>query len=444
MHTSQAAPTTVRTPSTPAKPPTPSGVFGKYWISEELGRGNSGVVYKGFDPYIERCVAIKVAPLISDTELDRQDFFLEARAAGRLKHFNIVNLFDAGIEGENAYLVMEYVPGETLERFTSGAARLDTFRAAEIIYRCANALDYAHKMDVLHRDIKPANILLSPDGTVKLADFSIAMIGQQLSADEELNPGQVVGSPMYIAPELIAGAAPSPASDIYALGAVLYQLLAQRPLHQATDIRSLFRKVRDEPVRSLRSIRSDVPIALSDLLDRTLAKDPAQRPASGYEFAAALSQIFDRLRFRGSHQPTDGQKRRFSKLRFFDKLTDHEVNTLVEAGSFESYSPGDIILDDKELDTSLLLIVDGQGQIEKNGAVIQTVGQGDCVGEIAFMTGSRRTALVRAHSTVTALRWTQAQVESLDQECKMALCKTLAGIVSYRLTVTTARLSTLV
>ena len=423
----------------------PQGVFGKYWVAEELGRGASGVVYKGFDPYIERNVAIKVAPLVSDTDMSRDDFFLEARAAGKLKHFNIVNLFDAGIEGNDAYLVMEYVPGETLQRYCAqGGTRMDTFRAAEIVYRCANALDYAHKMDVLHRDIKPANILLSPDGTVKLADFSIAVIGKQATVQDDIAARQVVGSPMYIAPELLDGSEPSIASDIYALGAVLFQLLTQRPLFVAQDIRTLFQQVRDVPAPSLRSIRKDVPVALSDLLERTLSKNPADRPASGYAFAAELSRIFDRLRFRASHQPSDGQKRRFSKLRFFDKLTDHEVNALVKAGAYESYAPGDIMLDDKELDTSLLLIVDGQAQIEKNGAVVHHVGQGECVGEIAFMTGSRRTAAVRAHSAVTALRWTQGQVESLDQECKMALCKTLAGIVSYRLTVTTARLSTLV
>lgn len=423
----------------------PKGLFGKYWVSEELGRGTSGVVYKGFDPYIERNVAIKVAPFISDSELTREDFFLEARAAGQLKHFNIVNLFDAGIEGDNAYLVMEYVPGETLERYASTSGpQMQTFRAAELMYRCANALDYAHKMGVLHRDIKPANILLSPDGTVKLADFSIALLGQNAGQSGHDKAHDVVGSPMYIAPELLSGGRPSVASDIYALGAVLYQLLVKHPPYSAPDIKTLLRKIRTEQVTSPRLIRHDLPLALSDLLDRTLSKNPEDRPQSGHAFAAELSGIFDRLRFRAVHKPTEGQKRRFSKLRFFDKLTDAEVDALVDAGNYESFAPGDLMLDDKELDSSLLLILDGQAIIEKNGATVHHARQGDCVGEIAFMTGSRRTATVKAHSAVTALRWTQAQVEALDQECKMALCKTLAGIVSYRLSVTTAKLSALV
>jgi serine/threonine protein kinase len=173
--------------------------LGKYMVVERIDRGSMGTVYLGHDPYIDRPVAIKVAhaeQLADDESGDRyrKMFFNEAHTAGRLTHPNIIGIYDAGVDEESCYIVMEYIKGgQTLKPYTKADALLPIEKVVEIVFKCAKALDYAHKQGVIHRDIKPTNILVTEDMDVKIGDFSIAHITKMDST--ETMPMGLVGSP---------------------------------------------------------------------------------------------------------------------------------------------------------------------------------------------------------------------------------------------------------
>src|SRR3989338_9651227 len=181
--------------------------LGKYEIHKQVGKGSMGLVYEGYDPFTDRKVAVKVA--LSDALKDKESgeryrkmFFNEAHTAGMLRHPNILEILDAGADGDECYIVMELVEGaDTLKSYTSPEHLLPTKQEIEIIFKCAKALDYAHRKGVVHRDIKPTNILVTRDKDIKIGDFSIAHI---ISADTtHTMPMGFVGSPRYMSPEQV-------------------------------------------------------------------------------------------------------------------------------------------------------------------------------------------------------------------------------------------------
>src|ERR1700733_8092318 len=201
--------------------------IGRYEILGELGRGAMGVVYQGRDPQIARLVAIKtIALLTDDAEAEqeyRQRFFLEARAAGRLSHPGIVTIFDVGEEPEShsPFIVMEYVAGQPLSKFISSPSKVPARRALRYAQQLAEALDYAHAQGVVHRDMKPANILIGKDAHAKITDFGIA----KMNVANITHAGHVVGTPAYMSPEQLEGAAVDGRSDLFSLGVILYTML---------------------------------------------------------------------------------------------------------------------------------------------------------------------------------------------------------------------------
>ena len=217
--------------------------LGKYDLIEEIGRGAYGVVHRGRDPFVQRNVAIKIA-IGAAAEKPDDLFFAEARAAGKLSHPYIVSLYDAAKEDGQRYIVMEYLQGNTLRRYCeAGKPAMKVDRVVDVMLKCALALDYMHKNGVLHKDIKPANIMLTPDGTPKLMDFGIA-VGQ---AEAEERKKVVEGSPMFMSPEQLRGQPLTPASDLYALGSVMYHLLTGRSMFAAHEPRELFQQIKATP-----------------------------------------------------------------------------------------------------------------------------------------------------------------------------------------------------
>src|SRR5271169_2562613 len=201
----------------------------RYEVVEELGRGAMGVVYKASDPTIGRLVAIKVLSLEASSETGvpgaQEIFMREARAAGRLSHPGIVTIHDALEDPETKahYIVMEFVPGRTLEDLLLHGPALSAEKALEIVREIAVALDYAHQQRIIHRDLKPANILLTEDGRAKITDFGIAKI---MAREGALRTTSVMGTPAYMSPEQVTGGEIDARSDLFALGILLYLLLA--------------------------------------------------------------------------------------------------------------------------------------------------------------------------------------------------------------------------
>jgi eukaryotic-like serine/threonine-protein kinase len=215
-------------------------------------------------------------------------FMRNATASAALIHPGIVTLYRAGVEGGLGWLAMEPVPGGDLSRYTQPQRLLPEPVVLQVGESLALALTYAHGQGVVHRDLKPANVLVDwPSRTVKLADFGLARLPDALQTDT----GVVLGTPAYMAPEQIAGSLPTPSTDFYALGVLLFQLLAGRLPHLGESMGQLLMQVAREPAPDLRALRPGLPPALADLVARLLAKRPADRWADGAALAQAMRDI---------------------------------------------------------------------------------------------------------------------------------------------------------
>jgi serine/threonine-protein kinase len=261
-----------------------------YRLIRRIGQGAHGAVYLALDPRGALSVALKVIALPSGAPAPaaRDAFLRSAQTARRLTHPGIVALYAAGVEGPLAWLAMEPVPGSDLMRYTRPQRLLPEALVLRLCERIAQALAYAHRQGIVHRDVKPANVLVDwPSDAVKLADFGLAR------ADDGVQTGTgiVPGSPAYMAPEQLAGGVPTPRSDLYALGVMLYQLLTGRLPFEGASMGEWLRQVADQPVPDLRLLRPELPVGLAALCTRLLAKRSAERPADGGAVARELATL---------------------------------------------------------------------------------------------------------------------------------------------------------
>ena len=258
----------------------------QYRVDSLLGEGGMGTVYQATDMLLERPVAMKML----HTHLQSQTTFMErfrneAMVLARLNHPNIATLYNFIQDGTDFFMAMEYVEGESLETIVRRAGGLPTAICAEIIRQALEGLSHAHRKGILHRDIKPANLMLTPDGVVKLMDFGIArVIGEQRITQAN----RVVGTLEYMAPELIKGQEPSIASDMYAMGVLLYELLSGKlPFASRTDYELMQSIIRDKPA-PLRQLNGQIPKELEAIVQKALDKNPAKRFADVRELQRAL------------------------------------------------------------------------------------------------------------------------------------------------------------
>ncbi|MGH8482371.1 MAG: protein kinase domain-containing protein, partial [Nevskiaceae bacterium] len=383
--------------------------IGKYLIRGELGRGAGGAVYRSYDPFVRRDVAVKLARhqgatgTPEDSE-EGQAFFAEARAAGMLQHPNIVSLFDAGVEGDLFYLVMEYVDGATLlAHCQPDGPRLPVERVLEIIFRCAHALDYSHARGILHRDIKPSNIMLTAGGVPKIMDFSIAEINTDTASGFALSQS-LLGSPLYMSPEQVRMEALTPASDLYSLGAVMYQLLTGSPLYRAPDLRQLFEQIQQKPAPRIELSRPDVPRDVCDAVAKLLQKRARDRFHSGKDLAGELARLFDALRVQERQQARRDNSNSLRRLRFFDRFSDSEIEEVLNASTLSHHAAGSVIVQEGEIESSFYIIVVGSAEVRRMGRALHRLEKGDCYGETGFRPNQRSTSSVIADSQVLALK----------------------------------------
>src|SRR5664279_329373 len=261
--------------------------LGKYEVRGELGRGAMGIVYEGYDPLIERVVALKTIraeQLVGDSAPDIiARFRREAQAAGRLSHPNIVSIYDFGEDAGVWYIAMEYIKGRELKEYFEAHERFATADAVRILTQMLSALGYSHKLGVIHRDIKPANIIILADGSVKVADFGIAHI----ESSELTQVGTVLGTPSYMSPEQIQGLPIDGRSDLFSVGVILYQFLTgERPFSGSSTI--TMRKVLEENPLPPSRFNVQLPGAMDAVVRKALEKRADDRYQTADEFAAAL------------------------------------------------------------------------------------------------------------------------------------------------------------
>ncbi len=424
--------------------------IGKYEITGLAGEGNMGIVYIAHDPFEDREVAVKVCRIPDDTSSElrkftRKIFYNEAHSAGVLKHPNILQIFDAGEDEGQPYIVMEYVEGgETLKSYTTSANLLPIKSVVEIFYQCAKALDYAHRKGVIHRDIKPTNIMLTRNGEVKIADFGIA----HNAAGESTQVMGLMGSPRYMSPEQVQEEEVTNKTDLYSLGIVAYELLSGKPPFLAKTIPQLVRKIVDEPAPSPRELRPELPARLEDILDRVMQKKPERRHGSGQELAADLASVFGELdeidEPMGDTVKELTHTKKFEiarELEFFNEFSNEELDETVRACSWQSYRTGEMIVKEGAEDRAFFIVAGGEVAVSINGKEIATLSKGACFGEMGYLSKTRRTATVAARDDVNVLKIDATLLDQTSVPCQLRFNQVLMKILLERLTQTSDRLA---
>jgi serine/threonine protein kinase len=257
-------------------------MLGRYRIVRELGRGAQGCVYLAHDGQLQREVAIKT--IRSGHDASRQASLLaEARTTARLQHRNLVALYDAFEDGGLQCVVLEYVPGRTLEQILRSDGPLEPMRAAALTVQVLDGLAYAHERGVVHRDIKPANVLIDAAGNARVMDFGIAAMAGKLSA------AAPAGTPRYMAPESIDSGEVARSADVFSVGMTLYELLTGRPAIGGRNVFEVLHKIANQPFQPPSALNSEVPEELDQVVMRALAKDPAERYGDANEMRRALA-----------------------------------------------------------------------------------------------------------------------------------------------------------
>jgi serine/threonine-protein kinase len=263
--------------------------LGKYEIGRELGRGAMGVVYEGFDPQIERAVAIKTILKSSVEKHELAETFSrfrrEARAAGRLTHPKIVSIYEYGEDDDMAFIVMELIHGKELKDFFDQQNRFPIHDGIRIVMQILDALDYSHSRGVVHRDIKPANILITDGGKIKVADFGIAKV----DSSHMTQVGMVLGTPTYMSPEQFMGLEVDHRTDIYATGVILYQFLTgERPF--TGSVISIMHQAVNQEAKPPSQLNPEISFQLDEVVKKAMAKKPEHRFQSATEFMQALKK----------------------------------------------------------------------------------------------------------------------------------------------------------
>jgi eukaryotic-like serine/threonine-protein kinase len=262
----------------------------RYQLQERLGSGGMAMVYRAQDLMLERTVAVKILRRdFSHSEEFRQRFRQEAKAAANLSHPNIVTIHDFGIDTNQLFIVMEYVPGTDIKSLLKQRGKFPISQAVDLMIQACAGIGYAHRAGLVHCDIKPQNLLVTPDNRLKVLDFGIARALATISPDEQSDV--VWGSPLYFSPEQAVGNAPSPASDVYSLGVVLYEMLTGQTPFTGKTSEELVRQHRDSLPPSPRKFTPAIPPALENILLKVLSKEPSARYRTADQFGSVLANL---------------------------------------------------------------------------------------------------------------------------------------------------------
>jgi serine/threonine protein kinase len=415
-------------------------VIGKYQIIRKLGAGATAVVYLGRDPESDLQVAIKLIKFDSRGEALRRRltklFNTEISVARRLDHPNIIRVYDAVIDEESAYIVMEYVEGTPLDAFASADRLLPMNRVIGIVFKCALALDHAAQRGVIHRDIKPANILVDKDDNPKITDFGLALFLQK-DMEEDSTFVMGVGSPAYMSPEQVKGYPLNHKTDLYSLGVVLFQLLTGRLPYRAPNQAALIYKIINAEVPDITKLNPQLPAQLEKIIHRVLEKDTYTRYRSGADFAKDLTAV----RYEILDDTDDGgerDNRRFETLRrisFFHRFDDLELWEALRLCTWREVQPKVTLMQEGEADRRFNIIVSGLAEVSTAGKALCRLGAGEVIGEMAYLHPDKpfRHATVVTLEPTTVVEFNAAAIALASDELQEAFRKVLIATVLDRL-----------
>jgi len=379
-------------------------------------------------------VAIKVYNIETHDEerarVTRKMFLSEAHMVGMLQHPNILPIFDAGEEGGRYYVVAEHVHGaRTLAAYCKPDNLLPIGDVVEIMYKCAKALHYAHRRGVIHRDIKPSNIMLTQDNDVRIIDFGIALV-----ADSDISRIEgIAGSPSYMSPEQIQSADITNRSDLYALGAVMYELLTGFRPFRGGNLSKLLHQIVYATAQPIHTLRSGVPEELEDVVVKALQKDPENRFHNGQELAGALTRVHQKLREGYAKLDRQEQFSILRTLKFFHDFSQAEIMEVLRASQWQDYDVGDEIVREGEMDDRFYVIVSGKVAVTRNGRTVGELDTGDCFGETSYLRGAKRLATIKALSDVTLMKVSSTLLEQASAACQLRFNKVFLSSLIGRL-----------
>ncbi len=415
--------------------------IGSYRIIREIGRGATAVVYLAEHPEYREPVAIKHVRFKDrsrdEAKWNRRLLKLlkaEEAVAKRLNHPGIIRIHEAVLDPEEAYVVMEYFPGETLERYCSFERLLPIHRTIGIIFKCCMALDHAYRQGVVHRDIKPANILVDEHDNVKITDFGLALnINKKIESDSTFIMG--VGSPAYMSPEQIKNYPLNQKTDLYSLGVVLFHLLAGRLPFRATNPAQLIYKILNADPPSIAMLNPEVPEQMDVVIRKALEKDLYSRYKNGAEFAKDLSAVRYKI-VDDTYVPPDTS--RFSilrKLAFFTEFDDIELWEVLRISSWRKVAPRTLIFREKSADQRFGIVLEGEVEISVDGRRITSQGNGELFGELAWLDAAdhcQMTTVIATRDT-TYLEISPSALALATEEVRTLFREQVATTVAKRL-----------
>ncbi len=418
--------------------------IGKYLIRQVLGSGTTSTVYQGYDHFANREVAIKVLrqDILNDVKLGkvfRRQLDNEASLAGRLSHPHIVTIYDALIGDDESYIVMEYVSGGTLEKYTESDHLLPIDRVIEYMFKCCRALNYAQYNGVIHRDIKPANMMLTEDGDIKISDMGAALL-----LDMEQTQVSNMGSPSYMSPEQLSAEPLTHQTDIYSLGVVMYRLLSGHAPYKAQNLASLCHQIINMPPTPITAYRPDLPAELVRIVELAMHKDREQRYQNWRDFGNDLASV-------GRYaQPdnTANQTEKFTTLRsmtLFKDFSDTELWEILRIGEWQKQPAQTILMREDELGDDFYIMISGTVNITKNGYLLNLISRDDCFGEMSYISGSivRRSATVTAGTDVTVMKIAPKLLAGLSDHCQLHFNQAFLRVMADRLRMADARFAKL-
>ena len=404
------------------------------------------MVYKAHDPFAKRDVAIKVfnpAGFANDEQRKKftKLFILEASLAGKINHPHIVTVYDAVVDGEIDYIVMEVVHGVALDAYADISTLLPIQTVMQLMFKCCTALDYACREGVIHRDIKPANIMLTQDGEIKITDFGAALM---MNTDE--TQADAVGSPAYMSPEQVANARLTHQTDIYSLGVVMFKLLTGRFPYHADSTYALMYKISNEAALNIQDCRADIPDELANIVQRMMEKDLAKRYVEWADLASDLAACVLPME-KTSRIIADSEKfNALKKLSFFTDFSDVELWEVLRISEWAKFPTGKILVKEGDAGTSFYILTEGEVYVTKMGKMLIALNRGDCFGEMAYIdkTKAQRSASVISAMPITLIKIKSDSLEQASENLQLRFNRAFLKVLVQRLAQTNAELVSLV
>ncbi|MFM9967890.1 MAG: protein kinase domain-containing protein [Burkholderiales bacterium] len=416
--------------------------IGKYEVQRALGKGATGTVYLAVDTFTGRQVALKtIEPeVFRDPDFGavlKSQFQNEASLAGKLKHPHIVTIYDAVVEENSGHIAMELVTGGDLSQHAQPDSLLPIADVLQIGFKCCGALDYAFREGIVHRDIKPANIMVAQGTNVKIADFGAAFLRKSQAVQTV-----AMGSPFYMSPEQIDGKELTLHSDMYGLGVVLYELLTgHRPLI-ASEIATLAIMIRTVDPAPPCSLREDLPPEFDAVIMRALAKSPEDRYPTWNEFARALSALGPLAL--PAEAIADSEKfLTLQRVEMLANLSDAELWELANAGQWSRVERGRTLIQENEPGASFFFLAKGQVKVIRNGRLLNMVGESECFGEMAYISGGKmpRHANVESMTDLLLAEFEPSALDAMSQGAQLQLTRALVRNLADRLQLANSRLT---